>query len=38
MRNLARNMAYYLKLRKLGKEQGIEEPVMEKKHVTNFIR
>lgn len=38
MRNLARNMAYYLKLRKLGKESGLEEPVMEKKHVTNFVR
>ena len=38
MRNLARNMAYYLKLRQLGKESGLEEPLMEKENVTNFVR
>ena len=38
MRNLARNMAYYLKLRELAKENGLEEPVPEKKNYTNFVR
>ena len=38
MRNLARNMAYYLKIRKLAKENGIEEPEVEKGDPTNFIR
>ena len=38
MRNLARNMAYYVKMRKLAGEQGLEDPVREKKAYTNFIR
>ncbi|MBR5341157.1 MAG: flavodoxin family protein [Erysipelotrichaceae bacterium] len=38
MRNLARNMAYYLKIRKLAEENGIKEPEVEKGDPTNFIR
>ena len=38
MRNLGRNMAYYLKLRCLAKENGLEEPVPEKDKRTNFVR
>ena len=38
MRNLARNMAYYVKMRNLAGEQGLEDPVREKKAYTNFIR
>ena len=38
MRNLGRNMAYYIKARKLAKENGIEDPAIEKGTYTNFIR
>ncbi len=38
MRNLGTNMAYYLKMRKLAKENGLEEPQIEKGHSTHFIR
>lgn len=38
MRNLARNMAYVLNLIKLGKENGILPPEIEKNHYTNFMR
>ena len=38
LRNLARNMAYLLKLQELGKENGITPPKMEYKPSTNFIR
>ncbi len=38
MRNLARNMAYVLKLIKLGKENGINSPEIEKSNYTNFMR
>ena len=38
MRNLGRNMAYYLKMRKLAKEKGLKEPDIEKGNHTNFIR
>ncbi len=38
MRNLGRNMAYYLRMRQLAKEKGLEEPVIEKSHATHFIR
>ncbi len=37
MRNLGRNMAYYLKMRELVKDQ-LKEPVIEKGNVTHFIR
>ncbi len=38
MRNLGRNMAYYLKMRQLAKENGLKEPEIEKSHSTHFIR
>ena len=38
MRNLGRNMAYYLKMRALAKENGLKEPEIEKSHSTHFIR
>lgn len=38
MRNLGRNMAYYLKMRKLAQENGLKEPAIEKGHFTHFIR
>lgn len=38
MRNLARNMAYMLKCFEAGQKAGIEAPVMERTHWTNFIR
>ena len=37
MRNLGRNMAYYLKMRELVKDQ-LKEPDIEKGNVTHFIR
>ena len=37
MRNLGQNLAYYLKMRQLAKDK-LEEPVIEKEKVTNFIR
>ena len=37
MRNLGRNMAYYLKTRELAKDQ-LKEPDIEKGNVTHFIR
>ena len=37
MRNLGRNMAYYLKMRELVKDK-LEEPIIEKGHATHFIR
>lgn len=37
MRNLGRNMAYYLKLRELAEEKGLPEPEIEKAYHTNFI-
>lgn len=36
MRNLARNMAYLLRLKELGEKNGVKEPVPERKK-TNFI-
>ena len=38
MRNLGRNMAYYLKMRRLAKENGLMEPVIEKDKKTDFCR
>ena len=38
MRNLGRNMAYYVKMRKLADENGLERPQMEKGNATHFIR
>ncbi len=38
MRNLGRNMAYYLKMRKLAKEKDLAEPQIEKGIHTNFVR
>lgn len=38
MRNLGRNMAWLLKCLEAGKAAGIEPPVAEKGHRTNFIR
>lgn len=38
MRILGRNMAYYLKCIKAGKEQGINPPKQEQTEFTNFIR
>ena len=38
MRHLAKNMAYYLKLIQIGKENNIYPPQNEKKEMTNFIR
>ncbi|MBR4470224.1 MAG: flavodoxin family protein [Erysipelotrichaceae bacterium] len=38
MRNLGRNMAYYLKMRKLAKENGLKQPKIEKEVYTHFIR
>ncbi len=37
MRNLGRNMAYYLRMREMVKDK-LDEPVIEKGNVTNFIR
>lgn len=38
MRNLGRNMAYYIKMRKLADENGLEKPEIEKGKRTHFIR
>ena len=38
MRNLAKNMAWFLSLKELGEKNGIEYPEMEKEPFTNFIR
>ena len=38
MRNLGRNMAYYLRMRAMAKENGLKEPEIEKQHSTHFIR
>ena len=38
MRNLARNMAWFLKLKKAGEEAGVSAPVFEYSPYTNFIR
>lgn len=38
MHHLAKNMAYFLKIIELGKENGILPPVNEKEFMTNFIR
>ena len=38
MRNLGRNMAYYLKIRELAKENGLSEPEVERGNATHFIR
>lgn len=38
MRNLARNMAWFLKMKELAQNNGIELPQMEYKPSTNFIR
>ena len=38
MRNLARNMAWFLKLKKAGEEAGISATVLEYSPYTNFIR
>ena len=37
LRNLGRNMAYYLRMREMVKDK-LDEPVIEKGNVTNFIR
>ena len=38
MRNLARNMAYYLKMREIANNFGLKVPTLEYKPSTNFIR
>ena len=38
MRNLGRNMAYILKCLQAGKDKGVQPPVAERAHRTNFIR
>ncbi len=38
MRNLGKNMAYYLKMRDLAKKNDLKEPEIEKNHSTHFIR
>lgn len=38
MRNLGKNMAYYIKMRKLAQENNLEDPILEKDKVTNFVR
>ena len=39
MRNLANNMAWFLKLKEVGKQAGIPLPEQEDKRIaTNFIR
>lgn len=38
MRNLARNMAWFLKLKECGEKIGITPPELEKRPYTNFIR
>ncbi len=38
MRNLARNMAWFLKLKAAGESAGITPPELEKRPYTNFIR
>ena len=38
MRNIGHNMAYYLKMRKLAKENGLTDPIVEKGKSTHFIR
>ncbi|MBQ1322701.1 MAG: flavodoxin family protein, partial [Erysipelotrichaceae bacterium] len=38
MRNIGHNMAYYLKMRKLAKENGLADPIVEKGKSTHFIR
>ncbi|MDR2822593.1 MAG: flavodoxin family protein [Acholeplasmatales bacterium] len=38
MRTLGTNMAWLLKCIEKGREQGIEDPVLEKRQSTNFIR
>ena len=38
LRNLARNMAWFLKMKKLAREGGLETPTLEFKPSTNFIR
>ena len=37
MRNLGRNMAWFLKIKELSLKEGIELPVSERVHHTNFI-
>ena len=38
MRNLGKNMAYYIKMRKLAQDNNLEEPIIEKGNVTNFVK
>ena len=38
MRNLARNMAWFLKIKKAGEKEGIAPPTLEYSPSTNFIR
>ena len=38
LENLGNNMAYYLKLRKLGEDNGLESPKLKKENYTNFVR
>lgn len=38
LRNLGRNLAYFLKCVEAGRKAGIERPVAERSSVTNFIR
>ena len=38
LKNLGANMAYYIKIRQLAKNNNIEEPVIERGVYTNFIR
>lgn len=38
LRNLGKNMAYYLKMKKLAEDNGLEKPQIERVIYTNFIR
>ncbi len=38
LRNLGRNMAYYLKARKMAEDGGLKKPQVERVIYTNFIR
>lgn len=38
LRNLARNMAYYIKMRDLAKKNSLKEPEIEKNSVTHFVK
>lgn len=38
IRNLGRNLAYYIKMRKMAQDNNLEEPILEKDKVTNFVK